>query len=185
MPQQVDAHRRRVVRAPGPRLQPDREADLLLQSRVPGGGPRHRHGEGRGGADHDAARAVAEPDSRDAEPRHRAGHERPPAEQHGDQRQQPPGQSPSSSPSSSAVAQQRDQPVGGCVGVDTARPDVADRLRPVATGRQGPLGLLGLLPVVPAPYPHGRILAAAARKRGGSVTPCFAVRSSFPAATKV
>ena len=89
--QQIHAHGRGVVRALGPRLDTDGEADLLLKRRVPGRRARHRDRESGGGPDHHAAGAVAEPDPRDAEARDGAGHERPPTEQPRNECQKPSG----------------------------------------------------------------------------------------------
>ena len=130
--EQVDAHGSGVVRIPRPRLQADRSADALLQRRIPGRGPGHRYREGGRGADHHPPGAIAETDAGDAEPPDRSGNEGPPAQQHRDERQQPPGGVAVEQPEELLIGHLVDQLVCGGVGIELACPDCPDCRAPRA-----------------------------------------------------
>ena len=68
MAQQVHADAAEQVGALDARLDADRLADALLERGIERRAARHRHREAGGGADHDAARPVAEAEAGKAEP---------------------------------------------------------------------------------------------------------------------
>ncbi len=70
MAEQVHAHAAVERGVGGAELASDRVTDPLLERRIEGGAARHADREGRRLPDDDAARAVAEREARDAEPRH-------------------------------------------------------------------------------------------------------------------
>ncbi len=73
---EIDAHPTEEVGALSAHLEPDRDADLLLQFEVPRRPAGHGHREGRGGSHDDAARAIREPKSGNAKALDVAHHDR-------------------------------------------------------------------------------------------------------------